>query len=244
MNKLYAAIIVTFFIVTFVSVGLAAADTTTISATGQAFWGTQPSLGAVVDVTINFQSSSSSELYLYRIGIHTDWQASGYYYSKDLSSDPQIVEASGLYSITVPISIPVNTTTGQHTLIISADGYDSSGNDFEWDSASQTFTVLVSAPTASPTTNQNGNSDTSSSSGLNNTIIYGAVIAVVAVVAILIVVLMMKRKSNSNAAPAASSPAPASAPQPASNPPPKSAPPEQPQDKGSEDKPEGKDFNI
>ena len=239
MKKLYAVILVTFFIVIFASVGIASADTAAISATGQAFWGTTPSLGAVVNVTINFQSSSSSELSLYRIGIHTDWQNAGYYYSKDLSSDPQIVEANGLYSVTVPISIPVNTTVGQHSLVISADGYTSDGDEFNWDSASQNFNVAVTAPTVSPTANQNGDSG-ASSPGLNDIIIYAAVIAVVVVVALLVAVLLMKRRSKAPAAPASSY-----APEPASSPPPQPTPQEQPEeDKGSEGKPEGKDFNI
>jgi hypothetical protein len=237
VKKLYAVILVTFFIVTFASVGIASADTS-ISATGQAFWGTTPSLGAVVNVTINFQSSSSLELSLYRIGIHTDWQSAGYYYSKDLSSDPQIVEANGLYSVTVPISIPVNATVGQHTLVISADGYTSDGNEFNWDSASQNFNVAVTAPTVSPTGNQNGDSG-ASSLGLNDIIIYVAVIAVVVVVVILLAVILMKRKSRTPAATPASY-----TPEPASTPPPQQAPQEQPEDKGSEEKPEGKDFNI
>lgn len=244
MNKLHVVILVTFLIVTFSCIGIASAQTsttTTISATGQAFWATTPSLGSVVDVTINFQSSSSSELYLYRIGIHTDWQASGYYYSKDLSSDPQVVEANGLYSVTVPISIPVNATVGQHTLIISADGYTSDGSVFNWDSATQNFKVDATAPTVSPTANQNGNSDASSPSGLNSIIIYAAVIAVVVVLVVLVAVIFMKRRGSKAAAPATYAPAP----QPVSSPPPQQSPPEQqPEDKGSDEKPEGKDFNI
>jgi hypothetical protein len=240
VKKLNIILIVTFLIVTFAFVGfVSAADTVSISATGNAFWGTTPSLGAVVNVTINFQSSSSSQLYLYRIGIHTDWQASGYYYSKDYSNDPQVVEANGLYAVTVPISIPVNASVGQHTLMISADGYTSDGNPFSWDSATQTFKVEVTAPTPSSTTNQNGNN--TSSSGLNDIILYGAVIAVVVVVAILLAVILMKRKSNKTAAPASYTSAPE--PQPVNNPPPQQSPTEQPQDTGSEE-PEGKDFNI
>jgi flagellar basal body-associated protein FliL len=239
VKKLNVAILVTFLIVIFASVGVASAATTTISASGQAFWGSTPSLGAIVNVTVNFQSSTNSELYLYRIGIHADWQAAGYYYSKDLSADPQIVEANGLYSVTVPISIPANTTVGQHTLVISADGYDSDGNVFNWDSASQTFTVEANAPTASPTSNQNGNSNTPSP-GLNDTIIIVAVVAVVAVVVVLLLVIVMKRKRDSVAAPASE------APQPVSSPPPQSQPPEQeqPQSPRPQEKPEGKDFDI
>lgn len=238
VKKLNVAIMVTFLIVTFASVGVASAATTTISASGQAFWGSTPSLGAVVNVTINFQSSTSSELYLYRIGIHADWQASGYYYSKDLSSDPQIIEANGLYSVTVPISIPEDATVGQHTLTIAADGYDSDGNVFNWDSAAQTFTVEANAPTASPTSNQNGNSNTPA--GLNEIIIYAAVIAVVAVVVVLLVVIVMKRKRTSVAAPASD------VPPPVSSPPPQSQPPEQqqPQDHSPSANPDGKDFDI
>lgn len=238
MKKLYSVILVTFFILTFASIGIASAENATISATGQAFWATQPSLNSVVDVTINFQSSSSLELSLYRIGIHTDWQQEGYYYSKTFSSDAPIVQANGLYSVTVPISVPMNASVGPHTLIISADGFTSEGNSFIWDSASQTFNVVATAPTASPTTNQNGNNG-NSSLGLNDTIIYGAVIAVVAVVVVLLAVLLMKRRSKASAAPASTY-----APEPASSPPPQQAPSEQPEDSGSEDKPEGKDFNI
>lgn len=238
MKKLYAVMLVTFFIFTFASIGFASAETVTISATGQAFWATQPSLGSVVDVTINFQSSSTEELSLYRIGIHADWQQTGYYYSKTFSSDPPIIQANGLYSVTVPISVPMNTTLGQHTLLISADGYTSDGNTFNWDSASQSFTVVATAPTASPTSNQNGNNG-NSSLGLNDTIIYAAVIAVVAVVVILLVVLMMKRRSKAPAAPASTY-----EPQPASSPPPQQEPSEQPEDSGSEGNPEEKDFNI
>lgn len=238
VNKLYTVLLVTFFIFTFVSVGIASADTVSISATGQAFWATTPSLGSVVNVTINFQSSQSQQLYLYRIGIHTSWQAPGYYYSKDYSSDPQVVEANGLYSVTVPISIPFNATVGQNSLTISADGYTSDGNVFNWDSATQNFNVVAVAPTVSPTSNQGGNGG-ASSPGLNDMIIYGAVIAVVVVVVILLAVILLKRRGKAPAAPASY------APQPASTPPPQQAPPEQqPEDSGSEEKPEGKDFNI
>lgn len=238
MKKLNVAILVTFLIVTFALVGVASAATTTISATGQAFWGSTPSRGAIVNVTVNFQSSTSSALYLYRIGIHADWQASGYYYSKDLSADPQIVEANGLYSVTVPISIPTDATVGPHTLTIAADGYDSDGNSFTWDSAAQTFTVEANAPTASPTSNQNGN--TGGPSGLNDTVIIIAVVAVVAVVVVLLLVIVIKRKRSSVAAPASE------APQPVSSPPPQSQPPEsqEPQSPSPQENPEGKDFDI
>ena len=53
MKKLNVAIFVTFLIVTFALVGVASAATTTISATGQAFWGSTPSRGAIVNVTVN-----------------------------------------------------------------------------------------------------------------------------------------------------------------------------------------------
>ncbi len=239
MKKQNIAILVTFLIVTFASIGVVSAATTTISASGQAFWGATPSRGAIVNVTINFQSSTDSELYLYRIGIHADWQAAGNYYTKDLSSDPEIVEANGLYSVTVPISIPIDATIGQHTLTIAADGYDSDGNVFNWDSAPQTFTVESNAPTASPTSNQNGNSNTSSP-GLNDIIIIVAVVAVVAVVIVFLLVVVMKKKRGPVTAPASETP------KPVSSPPPQSQPPEQepPQDNSPSANPDGKDFNI
>jgi hypothetical protein len=238
VKKLKLAIIVTFLVVMFTSVSLAAADTVSISATGQAFW-TAANPGMTSTVTINFQSASSSELYLYRIGIHTDWQDSGNYYTKDLSSSPETIEANGLYSTTVSIQIPATVPVGQHSLIISADGYDSDGNQFNWDSASVTFNVGVTS-SANPTSNSNGNSDNPSNGGLNNLLIYIAVIVVVAVVAILLAIVLVKKKSKPKAVLEQYTPAP----KPITRPPPAEAPEQEPEDKSPDPKPEGKDFDI
>jgi hypothetical protein len=238
VKKLYAVILVTFFIVVFASVGIASADTSTISGSAQVFFDKTPSPGAFVTIRINFQSASSSELQLYRIGIHTDWQEENQYYTLTLT-DLEQVEANGFYSKSVSITIPTNAEIGKHTLTVAIDGYTSDGSTFSWDSTPQNFDVAAFAPTVSATANQNGNNN-GSSPGLNDIILYGAIIAVVVVVVILLVVVLMKRKSKAPAA------APVSyAPEPDSSPPPQQAPQEQqPEDKGSEEKPEGKDFNI
>jgi preprotein translocase subunit SecG len=236
VKKLYTISLVTFFIVTFALVGIASAQTATISGSAQVFFDKTPSPGAFVTLTVNFQSASSSELQLYRIGIHTDWQETGQYYTLTFSS-PEPVQANGLYSKSVSITIPTNAEVRTHTLTVAIDGYTADGNTFSWDSSPQNFEVAAFAPTPSATANQNGNNN--SSSGLNDIIIYAAVIAVAVVVVILVAVLLMKRKGK---APAAAS---AASPQPVSSPPPQQAPPEnQPEDKGSEKQPEGKDFNI
>jgi flagellar basal body-associated protein FliL len=234
VKKLYAVILVTFFIAVFASVGIASAETTTISGSAQVFFDKTPSPGAFVTLRVNFQSASSSELQLYRIGIHTDWQEENQYYTLTLS-DLERVEANGFYSKSVSITIPTNTEVRTHTLTVAVDGYTADGSTFSWDSSPQSFDVAAYAPTVSPTTNQNGNNNTSSS-GVNDIIIYAAVIAVVVVVVILVAVILMKRKSKAPAATPASY-----APEPANTPLPQQAPQEQP----PEDKePEGKDFNI
>lgn len=238
MKKLYTVILVTFFIVIFASMGVACAETATISGSAQVFFDKTPSPGAFVTLRVNFQSAHSSALQLYRIGIHTDWQEANQYYTLTLT-DLEQVEANGFYSKSVSITIPQNTPVGTHTLTVAIDGYTSDGNTFSWDSSPQTFEVDAFAPTVSPTTNQNGSDNTMS--GLNEIILYGAVIAVVVVVVILLVVILMKRRGSK-----ASGAEPVSyAPEPASTPPPQQAPPEQqPEGSGSEEKPEGKDFNI
>jgi hypothetical protein len=237
VKKLYAVILVTFFIVVFASVGIASAETATISGSAQVFFDKTPSPGAFVTLRVNFQSAHSSEIQLARIGIHTDWQEDNQYYTLTLS-DLERVEANGFYSKSVSITIPTNTEVRTHTLTVAIDGYTADGSTFSWDSSPQSFEVEAFAPTVSPTTNQNGNNNTSSI-GVNDIIIYAAVIAVAVVVVILVAVILMKRKSKAPAATPASY-----APEPASTPPPQQAPQEQPEDSGSEEKPEGKDFNI
>jgi hypothetical protein len=235
VKTLKVTIIVTFLMAIFVSASIASAATTTISATGTIFWSSSPSPGKTVEVTINFQSASSSQLSLYRIGIHADWQESGQYYTQDLSSDPQLVEANGIYPTKVTIAIPVTASVGTHTLTIAVDGFDADGNQFNWDSADQTVEVVSSGSTANPTSSSSGNPDTSSGS-IDPIIIYIAVIAAVAVIAILLAVVVVKRKKNGTA----SSVAP-SGTQPADNPSPEAPKPE---DKSPAQKQDEKDFTI
>lgn len=241
MKKLYAIIFVTFFIAVFASVGIASAQTTTISGSAQVFFDKTPSPGAFVTLRVNFQSAHTSALQLYRIGIHADWQAENNYYTLTLT-DLEQVEANGFYSKSVSITIPQDAQVGAHTLTVAIDGYTADGSTFSWDSSPQNFDVSAFAPTVSATANQNGTNNASPLS-LNDIIIYAAVIAVVVVVVILLLVILMKRKSRTSKAPAAE---PTSyAPEPSSTPPPQQAPQEQQaEDKGSEEKPEGKDFNI
>jgi hypothetical protein len=237
VKKLYAIIFVTFFIAVFASVGIASAQTTTISGSAQVFFDKTPSPGAFVTLRVNFQSAHTSALQLFRIGIHTDWQAENNYYTLTLT-DLEQVEANGFYSKSVSITIPEDAQVGTHTLTVAIDGYTADGSTFSWDSSPQNFDVSAFAPTVSASANQNGNN--TSSPGLNDIIIYAAVIAVVVVVVLLLAVILMKRKSK------ALHTAPSSyAPEPASTPPPQQAPQEQQaEDKGFEEKPEGKDFNI
>lgn len=233
MKKLNVALIVTFLIVTFASVAIASAQTpgtTTITGTAQVFWSGDLVPGKVATATVNFQSSSSSELLIYQVGIHADWQDNNQYYMLTLSS-PQTLQANGLYVTSVSINIPPNVNVGTHTIYLSVGGSDSSGNEFKWDSPTQNINVVATSSSTGP--NNSGNPGTSNG-GLNNLIIYGAVIAVVAVVVVLLVVIMLKRRGKPTAAPAYT-------PQPVNGPPPQS---ESPEDSGSEEKPEGKDFNI
>ncbi len=236
MKTLKVAIIVSFLIVIFASVSIASAATTTISATGTLFWSEAPSPGKAVEVTINFQSASSLQLSLYRIGIHADWQESGQYYTKDLSSDPQIVEANGIYPTKVTITIPATASVGAHTFKIAVDGFDADGNQFNWDSADQTVNVVSPGSTTDPNSGPTGSPDNPSNGAIDPLIIYIAVIAVVAVAAVLVAILVVKRKSKPNATSAAPY-----APEPDSNPPPETPKPE---DKSPADKPNEKDFTI
>jgi hypothetical protein len=96
--KTLKILLVSLIVACFVSV--VSASSIIISATGQTFWSVTPSPDSVVAVTINFQSASNSTLYLYRIGLHMDWQDSGMYYSQDFSSIPRSVKALKLTDYT------------------------------------------------------------------------------------------------------------------------------------------------
>ena len=236
MKTINLVLIVTLFIVIFASASIVTAESINISATAQAFWDKTPTPGAIATITINFQSAQSTQLYLYRIGLHADWQDSGQYYTLSFADDPKIVEANGLYSTKVTITVPSTVAVGQHSFTVAVDGYDSSGNTFSWDSSSFTVNVAstASSPTPSSNSNGNGNSGTSAFS-LDSLVIYVVVIAVVAVVAILVAVLFVKRKKKAVTTPVVSEPEPISSP-PAESP--------KPEEKGPEQKPEEKDFTI
>lgn len=235
MKTINLVLIVTFLIVIFASASIVTAESITISATAQAFWDKTPTPGSIATITINFQSAQSTALYLYRIGIHADWQDSGQYYTLSFADDPKIVEANGLYSTKVTITVPSTVAVGQHTFTVAVDGYDSSGNTFSWDSSSFTVKVESSASSPNPSSTSNGNGNSGTSFEIDSLVIYLVVIVVVAVVAILVAVLFVKRKKKALTTPVVTEPEPISSP-------PTESP--KPEDKGAEQKPEEKDFTI
>jgi hypothetical protein len=126
------------------------------------------------------------------------------------------------------ISIPASVTPGTHTYYIAADGYDSSGTVFEWDS--QQFTITIDYPainTPSPTGNTQQNKPPETSS---NFMIYLAAITITVVIVVFLVILLMMRKRKHT------TPAPAT--QPYNNQP---QPPTTPEDGNNESQ---QDFNI
>ena len=227
VKTLKIASIVTFLALVFVSMGIVSALNAS-EASVTSFWSiAEPSPGQLVTVNVTFQSSSSQALYIYRMGLHADWMASGSFATLDFQDDPEVVEAGGIYVAKFPIQIPATASIGTHSYSIAADGFDQSGASFQWDSSAFSITIspqqsASTSPTATP-------DDTQANGGLSSVILYAAIILVVAIVAILVAIIVMKKRGRK--LPAAR-PLPA-APQPNQ---PESSPPEQ--------KPEEKDFTI
>lgn len=227
------AFIVSFLMVILVSLGSVSAANTTISATANAFWSPTPTPGSLVELTVNFESSNAVTIYLYRIGIHVDWQAEGQYYTLDLSDNPKAVEGGGLYSTKVTITVPATASIGPHTYMIAVDGFDNNGDSFTWDSASYSITVQDSTTTTTTPTSTN-NSTSRNGAGIDSLLIYIAVIAGVAVIAVLLAIFIVKRTNKKIAAPVVPY-------TPERRPPPET---DEPEEKAPEQDLDEKDFTI
>lgn len=223
MKTLKVALMVSLLIVIFASVSIVSAATSTMQGTATGYWSVaKPSPGSYVTVTINFQSSSSSTLYVYAIGLHGDWMANDQFAGRDYSSSPEVVQTNGLIAPSISLQIPASASLGTHSYYIGIDGVDADGNNFSWDSSNYNIEFGVATnptPTNGGTTGP-GNTNTNDN-GSNNLLIYVAVIAVVAVVAILLAMLVVKKSGKKRAPPVESA-----APEPSYVPPPESPKPE------------------
>jgi len=229
VKTLKIASIVTFLAIVFVSMGIVSALNAS-EASVTSFWSvSEPSPGQLVTVNVTFQSSSSQALYIYRMGLHADWMASGTFATLDFEEDPKVVEAGGIYVANFPIQIPATASIGEHSYSIAADGFDQSGAGFQWDSSVSTIKI---SPQQSASTSPTATPDNTQANGgrLSSIILYAAIISVVAIVAVLLVVIFMKKRGRklSTARPLPPAPQPSNQPE--------SSPPEQ--------KPEEKDFTI
>ncbi len=166
-------------------------------ATADVFWSNHtPSVGDLVTVKINFQSSSQNQIQITNIGVHGDWMPTDRYYGPSFSPEnPVTVPSSGSY-MTGDIQIPITGDIGTHTYFVGVNGVDSTGAEVIWTSDQATITFLPpGSNTATPTVNPSGG-DTQTPAG-SNWLLYGVVsAAVVVLVILLIVVLMMRRKRS------------------------------------------------
>jgi preprotein translocase subunit SecG len=166
-------------------------------ATADVFWSNHsPSVGDLVTVRINFQSSSQNQILITNIGVHGDWMPTDRYYGPSYSPEnPVTVPSSGSF-MTGEIQIPLTGDAGTHTYYVGVNGVDSTGANVEWTSTPATITFLPpGSNTATPTANPSGG-DVQTAAG-PNWLVYGTVIAAAIVLVILIVVLLMMRKKRS-----------------------------------------------
>lgn len=221
MKTLKVALMASLLIVIFASVSIVSAATMQGTATG--YWSVaKPSPGTQVTVTVNFQSSSSTTLYVYAVGIHGDWMESGRFAGPDYSDNPQVVQTNGLIAPQIVLQIPASANLGSHSYYIGIDGVDENGDSFSWDSPNYNIEFAVATnPTPTNSATSGGNNNTGDS-GSNSLLVYVAVITVVAVVAILLAILLVKKSGKKRAPPVESA-----APEPSYIPPPQSPKPEQ-----------------
>jgi hypothetical protein len=257
VKTLKVALMASLLIFIFTSVSIASAASSTMQGTATGYWSVaNPSPGSYVTVTINFQSSSSSTLYVYAIGLHGDWMENDQFAGRDYSSSPEVVQTNGLIAPSVSLQIPASAHLGSHTYYIGIDGVDADGNNFSWDSSTYNIDFAVATnPTPTNGATTGPNSSSTNDSGSSNLLVYVAVIAVVAVVAILIAMLVVKKSGKKRALPVESTvpePSYVSPPEspkpeqkPVTKPEPESEPEPEPEPEAEpEEKPNNKDFTI
>jgi preprotein translocase subunit SecG len=216
--------IVTVLAVVFLSIGLVSALSSSDVVIHASLSNPTPRAGDMVLVSVTFQSNVAQELKIYAIGVHADWMDATQLYGPNLSSDPQTVEANGVYSTQFSLPIPSSASVGTHTFTIGVDGLDASGNAFSLDSAQSQVQVLDASSSTGPgTTNPNGQTGTS------DWLPYLVVAAAAVVVVVLVLLVMMRSRKGRKPAVQSSSEAPVSP---------------EPEAPKPDHKPESQDFNI
>ncbi|MCL5876411.1 MAG: hypothetical protein M1540_01195 [Candidatus Bathyarchaeota archaeon] len=229
MKGLRTVTVATFFVVIFLSIGLVSALSSSDVTIQTTLSNSAPKPGDTVIVSFTFQSHVSQELTIYALGIHTDWmQADQLFGPKAGSSgwEAVTVEANGVYITQFLIQIPTTASIGSHTYFAGADGIDSSGTAFSFNSAEATIQVVASSssPTVNPTSSGSPNDGEPT-----DWLPWITVVAAAVIVAALVFFFMMKSKKPRKPA----SEAPSEAPM---------APPaEEPE---PDEEPASKDFDI
>lgn len=102
-----------------------------------------PYQGDSTTVTLRLTSTSSNQLRIYYIGLHFDWMPADSFVGLDLSDDPVVVPASGIYIFEpMLIQIPANVSVGSHSYFVGIDGIEGSYDSFSWNSPDLTLQIL------------------------------------------------------------------------------------------------------
>jgi hypothetical protein len=181
-----------------------------------------PQAGDTVTLTFRFQSKIQDQLYLYGIGIHTDWMPPEKLAGPQYSTPVTIAGMGSYVSDPYTFSIPETLSPEGHTYYVGIYAYDTAGNEIIWDS--QKFTI-------GNTLTQTATATAEPPEAPSNLMLYLAVIAGAVVIVVVLVILLMMRKGKHATPTTSSTQPPTNQPQ----------PPPTPEDKNSES-PE--DFNI
>ena len=191
--KASKTIIVTLYLVVFLSCGFASAVTlTSDQASVRALVSNpEPQAGDTITVMIFFQNNYTESLVLDYVGLHFGWMPESGFYGFNLSSSPVTVASGSDYffpqSINVKIPAGVN---GIQSYYAGVEGTVGSSTTDTFSINSETAEILVSGngstttPTNTPSTGQPS----------SNILLYGVIIVVVVVVALLIVIMILRKK--------------------------------------------------
>jgi flagellar basal body-associated protein FliL len=181
--------IVAFVIVTFISMGLVSALTSSDATILASLSNASPKPGDTVLVSVTFQSKVAQELQIYAIGVHADWMEADQLFGPNLSSNPATVDANGVYATQFTMQIPSSASLGTHTYRIGVDGLDSTGTAFSFDSADSSLQVVAGS---SGTNNPTNGGD--SGGQIGDWLPWVTVAAAAVIVAVLVVFFLMKSK--------------------------------------------------
>jgi hypothetical protein len=156
--------------------------------------------GEIFGIRILINSTTNQELTISAVGIHLDWMDKDELYGLNYANSPVILEAGEKYNVDIiNFTVPIGTSSGNHSYFVGIDGYEDDGTAFSWTSSENSENVISVAGSSSsnpPTSTATPSGQPGQNMDLT-LIIFGVVLVVVIVIGILIVVMRKKRAPTS-----------------------------------------------